>query len=277
MSKAKEETTAIATYGEWSPEQMEKEAKEMASGGDYWKVPVGSTAVRFLPPKLIWKRPSPFIVRHQHYIEMPNLDKAVIFCCPKMHTGARCLSCGKADEMEASGNSRDEKAAKKLRPSKQMLANVINTPKVAESKPVIWTFGVTVYNQLKSIREDDEGGGNFVDPIKGFNIIVKRVGASKDDTRYTCIPARDIKPLLNMDWIEIQSDLSRQIRIPTVEQQKRLFDGEDPRDVWGDAKVDRAHGSQRAKDDSNAIDADATDAPGRSAEDDIFDDDIDVD
>ena len=271
-----EETTAIATYGEWTPEQMEKESKEMASGGDFWKAPVGKTAVRFLPPKIGWK--SPFVIQHQHYIELPNVEKAIIFSCPKMHEGKRCLACSKADQMESSGNARDERASKKLRPSRRMLANVIVTPKDPDSRPVIWGFGKTVYDQLKAIREDDEGGGNFTDPVKGFSIVVTRTGTGKDDTRYTCIPSRNVGPLANMDWIETQTDLNKLVRIPTVEQQQRLFDGEDPRDVWGDSKVDRAHGSQRRRDDldEDAIDADSTETK-RTAEDDLFDDEVDLD
>jgi len=275
----KEETTAIATYGEWTPEQMEKESKEMASGGDFWKCPVGKTLLRFLPPKIGW--PSPFVLQHQHYFDMPGIEKSINFCCPKMHDGKACLACKKADAMEASGNARDEKAARKLRPSRRMLANVVINPKDEVNKPVIWGFGKTVYDQLKAIRENDEGGGNFVDPIKGFDIVVQRVGSGKDDTRYTLIPSRSITPIASMDWIDMQADLRKLIRVPTVEQQKRLFDGEDPRDVWSDGKVDRAHGSQRRKDDAgeddvDAIDVDSTEKP-KTAEDDLFDDEVDLD
>lgn len=282
MSK-KEETTAIVTYGDWTPEQMEKDAADMSGGGDFWKPPVGKTAVRFLPPKIGW--PSPFVIQHQHFFELPGVERKIIFSCPKMHEGKPCLACKKADQLEGSGNSRDERASKKLRPSRRTLANVIVTPKDPNSKVVVWGFGTTVFNQIKAIRESEEGGGNFLDPKNGFNLIVQRVGTGKDDTKYTMIPARNTTPLANMEWIEAQSDLRRLIRIPTIEQQKRLIDGEDPRDVWGDGKTDGAHGAGRRRDDAqddddldeDVIDVDSKETSKRTAEDDLFDDEVDLD
>lgn len=285
MTTTKKEETAIVTYGEWTPEQMEKESAEMSGGGDFWKPPVGSTAVRFLPPKIGW--PSPFAIRHQHFIKMPGIEKEIIFSCPKMHEGKRCLSCAKADQLEGSGNARDQRAAKELRPRKSTLANVIINPKKVDgNKPVVWGFGTTVFNMLKSIRENEEAGGNFLDPKKGFTIVVKREGTGKEDTKYTLLPSRTQSELGNMEWIDVQVDCRKLIRVPTVEQQTRLLDGEDPRDVWGDAKVDRAHGSQRKRDDADDLDTSAIDAdskekppgyPSQTAESDLFDDEIDLD
>lgn len=259
----KTETTALAKYGEWTPEAMEKESKEISSGGDFWKPPVGRTVVRFLPPKIGW--PSPFVIQHQHFIDMPG-QKQVIFCCPKQHEGKLCLACTKADSLETSGNAKDAAIAKRLRPNKRIMANVILDPKDADQKVSVWAFGKKVYDQLKAIREDDAGGGNFLDPIKGFNISVKRVGTGKDDTNYTLTPAREITQIANMEWIEVQTDLRRLVRIPTREQQQRLLDGDDPRDVWGDSKDN----GRRSRSDEPASD-------GRTAEDDLFDDEVDLD
>jgi hypothetical protein len=271
------QTTAIATYGDWTPEQMEEESKEMGGGGAWWKPPVGTTAVRVLPPKIGWK--SPFVIQHQHFIRMPGVDGPIIFCCPKMHEAKTCLACGKADELEASGNARDERAARQLRPQKRMMANIVVNPKDQNSKPQIWAFGKTVYDQLKAIRENDEGGGNFLDPINGFNLGVKRVGTGKDDTKYTVIPSRTASGLANMDWIDVQTDLRRMIKIPTPEQQARLLDGEDPRDVWSDDDGARPSGDQRQRSGGGRKDetvpADASEV--RTAEDDLFEDEVDLD
>lgn len=264
----KQETQALVTYGEWTPEQMEKESTEMSSGNDFWKAPVGTTSVRFLPPKIGW--PSPFVIQHQHYIEMPNLDHAIIFCCPLMHDKRTCLACKKADQMESSGNPRDAQVSKKLRPRKRVLANIILGNKESEAKVQIYGFGKSVYDQLKAIRENSEGGGNFLDPHKGFNVLIKRVGTGKDDTEYTLIPARAQTPLLNMGWIDMQTDLRKLVWVPTEDQQVRLFKGEDPKEIRGEAKAER----QRAKAEDDDLDGAA---PGRTAEDDLFDEEIDVD
>ncbi len=269
----KQQTQAIVQYGDWTEEQMKQDDKEMSSGGDFWKCPTGRTSVRFLPPKLGW--PSPFVIQHQHFIRMPGVEKAIVFACPKEHESKKCLACDKADALETSGNSRDAKQSKALRPQRRVMANVIVTPKDPESSVMIWAFGKRVYDALKAIRTDDENGGNFLDPIKGFNISVNRTGQGKDDTVYTLTPAREVTQLLNMDWIEIQSDLRKLIRIPTVDQQKRLFDGEDPRDVWGDKgdSDDEAPRQKKGKD-KDVIDVDPD---TRTAEDDLFDDEVDLD
>lgn len=267
---------AIVQYGEWTPEAMEKESQEISSGGDFWKVPVGRTTVRFLPPKLGW--PSPFVIQHQHFIDMPG-QKQVIFCCPRLHEGKTCLACAKADKMETSGNSRDAKIAQRLRPNKRIMANVVVAPsKEGTQKVSVWAFGKQVYEQLKAIREDDTAGGNFLDPIKGFNISVNRKGTGKDDTKYTLMAAREQSKLPNMDWIEVQRDLRKLIRIPTEDQQKRLLDGEDPRDVWG--QDSEGGGRRRSRDeDEDVIDVDDDDSSKgkRTAEDDLFDDEVDLD
>ena len=266
----KQETTAIVQYGDWTEEQQEKDSKEMSGSGEWWKPPVGKSSVRFLPPKVGW--PGPFVVQHQHFINMPGIDRAIIFCCPKMHENKKCLACAKADTLEASGNAKDEKQAQKLRPQKRMMANVVINSKKPDSKVQVWAFGKTIYDQLKAIRQDDENGGNFLDPIKGFNLGLTRTGTGRDDTRYTIISAREQTKLANMDWIEVQKDLRRTVRIPTVEQQERLFDGEDPRDVFGSGRPAAGNGQSSP---SDSIDVDGSEV--RTAEDDLYDDEVDVD
>lgn len=275
------ENTNIVKYGEWTDEQIEKESKELATNSDFWKPPTGRTAVRFLPPKLGW--PSPFVIQHQHFVRLPNSDKPIVFCCPRLHAKQACAACSKADQLEATGNARDAAVAKNLRPQKRVLANILIAPNDPEATPVVYGFGNTVYNSLKAIKEDGENGGNFLDPMKGFNIVIKRVGSTKDDTRYTVMPSRQESALPNMQVIEIQQDLRRMVRLPTPDQQKRLLAGENPKDVWGDGGGDEPVRAQAAKPSSSSktkaapkkapIDVTATE----TAEDDLFDDEVDVD
>jgi hypothetical protein len=259
---AKQGTQAIVDYGGWDLEQAGEEAKEMSTGGDFWKAPVGKTAVRFLPPKKGW--PSPFVIMHQHFIRMPGVERPIVFCCPKQHESKRCIACEKADELETSGSRIDVQQARNLRPSKRVMANCVVDPKNAQAEVVIWGFGVKVFNQLLSIRKDEENGGDFTNPAEGFNVVVERKGTGKDDTEYTCIPGRNRGPIANQDWLTNQKDLRKLIKIPTPEQARRLLDGEDPRDVW----------SEESRPRGGVIDVDPKQ---RTAEDDVFDDDIDLD
>jgi len=260
---------SLVAYGEWSDEAMQKEAKEVGAGGEWLKIAVGRTVVRFLPPKQGW--PSPFVIQHQHFIELPGSDRPVTFACPKMHEGKLCIVCAKADKLETSGNGRDAKMAQRLRPNKRIMANVVADPGNPEQPVQIWAFGKQVYDQLKSIRQDDENGGNFLDPMNGFNLSINRTGTGKNDTKYVVTAARAQSKLMNMDWIATQKDLRLYVRIPTEEQQRRLLDGEDPRDVWGDGDGF----NPRDKKNKDVIDID--DDGRRTAEDDLFDDEVDLD
>lgn len=264
----KQETTAIATYGEWTPEAMERESREMASGGEYWKPEVGRNIVRFLPPRV--GQQSPFVVNHQHFVRMPGVDKPIVFSCPRMHEQKRCLVCSKADQLEASGSQRDAAAARDLRPSRRMFANIVVNPSEAGAKISLWGFGKTVYDQLRAIKEDDENGGDFLNPKTGFDISVRRKGTGKTDTEYHLQAARQSTPLANPDWLSALPDLRKLIKVPTEEQQRRLLDGEDPKDVWAD--------SERKPRREAAMSGDVIDVDpgGRTAEDDLFDDEVEV-
>lgn len=269
----------IVKYGDWTPEQIEKESKELQTNSDFWKPPVGRTAIRFLPPKIGW--PSPFVIQHQHFIRLPGKDKPIVFCCPRLHEKKQCLACAKADQLESSGNGRDAQIAKGLRPQKRILANVVvghgSGENPEEAGVSIYAFGASVYNSLKAIREDAENGGNFLHPETGFNIVIKRVGTGKDDTRYTIMPSRQATKLANMDWIDMQPDLRKMVRVPTTDQQERLLAGEDPKDVWGDdsaAAPKRASSNKGRGKKDDVIDVDAAES---TAEDDLFDDELDLD
>lgn len=270
-----EPTKAIVEYGDWTPEQMDDEARELGNDGEYWKPPVGSTTIRVLPPKVGWK--GPFTIQHQHFVRLPGVEHPVSFCCPLVHAKLECAVCARREQLLATGNKRDAKQAEDLHPQRRVLANIIVGPKDPNAKVKIWGFGKTVYQMLKQIRENEEAGGNFLDPKRGFNLSVTRVGTTKETTKYTVAASRQTSALANMDWINQQVDLKTKIRLPTLEQQHRLLEGEDPRDVWADddSARDDSRGSRSRRRDEDVIDADGVER--RSAEDDAFDDEVDVD
>lgn len=285
MSKdaAQDPGTNIVKYGSWTPEQAEKESKDLSNTKDFWKASVGRNVVRFLPPKVDW--PSPFVVRYQHFVVVPGLANKVIYSCPREHkAGWPCVTCDKADKLERSGSRRDTDTAKKLRPQKSVLANIIADPGNKDAAPLVFSFGKKIHEALKQIRSDTENGGDFMHPDKGFCIVINRKGTGKDDTEYTVAASRNTNKLANMAWIEEQVDCRRLIRIPTVDQQNRLLAGEDPRDVWsddGDGAPRRRRGGEddglggKSRDDIE--DAELVDDGPNVADDLDGDDDIHVD
>jgi hypothetical protein len=92
----------------------------------------------------------------------------------------------------------------------------------------ILTLGVSVYRQLASIRKDVDSGGDFCDPsAKGFDIIIDRVGTTKNDTEYYVRPDNKRTALGNMDWYENQYDLSVYCKVKTIAEIRSMMAGED--------------------------------------------------
>lgn len=264
----------LVKYGTWNEEQANKESKELSSGSDFWKPAAGRNVIRFLPPKVDW--PSPFVVQHQHFIELPGVQNKIIYTCPREHKVGECVTCNKADKLERSGNRRDVEAAKKLRPQRRVMANIIVEPDNEEAAPVIYAFGKTVHDALKNIRTDPENGGDFMHPEKGFCIVIGRTGTKKDDTKYTVSGSRQTNKLKNMAWIDLQPDLRRLLRFPSTDQQERLLAGEDPRDVWGDGPSEDRPRRRRDRDDIEDAEL-VDDKPNLGDDLDADGDDLDLD
>jgi hypothetical protein len=217
----------IRKHGAWSAETAEKEFEEsqQASGSaNYFKPKTGKNVLRFLPPAE--GRDSPFVVVHQHYIEVPGGQKAASFNCPRMHKAGRCPACEKAQELRDTGNPADYERAGDFLPRRRVFANVIdrNDP---ERGVLIFPMGKTIHEQLLSIRKNAEAGGDFTDPSEdGFDIIVEKTG-EKLKTEYKVLTARRSSPLGNDEWLDQMHDLEKQARVEPLEEiYKKL--GEEP-------------------------------------------------
>jgi len=201
----------VKNYGDWGVEQAEADlAKSQAEGaGDYLKLPLGTSVLRFLPPAS--GRSSPFVSVKQHFIEIPGggQQKGVGFVCPRAHGGERCPACEKADRLKATGNKADYEAAKKLYPKTRHFANVIDRSD-PDRGVVIFPFGKTIYEPLLALRKTE---GNFVDPgPKGFDIKITKSGSGLD-TEYMVTPARESSALGCDEWLDELRDLEAEARV----------------------------------------------------------------
>jgi hypothetical protein len=225
----------LVKYGSYSPEQARKdrEADERAGGGaDFWKVPQGLSKVRFLPPRL--GKTSIYRVRYQHFVDVPGATNVVSFICPRMQSKEDrlprrfCPACEKLDELREVGSSASLEAAKRLEPKRGTLANVISRGD-PERGPIIWGFGPMVKDQLNSIRDNEDSGGEFWDPVGGFDLTVEKKGQGMK-TEYTVMPSRKVTPLVadveaSNAWLEAMHDLDKHCRIPSDEDIRRMMGG----------------------------------------------------
>jgi hypothetical protein len=151
-----------------------------------------------------------------------------------------CPACAKLDELREDGSPQALDLAKDMAPNRRIIANMIfrGDP---ERGVLIWEFGKQVHDQLLAIRDDQDAGGDFAYPIKGFDLVVDRKGTGMK-TEYKLFPARKITRLADDEtmnaWLESMHDLDKLIRIPSDEEIRRLTGG-GARDRGEDARSPR--------------------------------------
>ena len=120
------------------------------------------------------------------------------------------------------GNPADRELAYDTSAKFRVYCNVINR-KEPEKGPQILPIGKMIYEQLLTIRKDEDAGGNYSDPLNGFDIIIERKGTGKNDTEYAVHGSRKQSPLHTdaaqvEEWINTQADLARFARSRSYEE-----------------------------------------------------------
>lgn len=222
----------LAKYGSFSLDVAQREAEESeraSTGADFFKPPPGECVIRLLPPKI--GRSSPFRVVYQHFIEIPGASSSVSFTCPRMQAktdrvpARGCPACAKADELRERGHPTAYEMAGNFLPRRRIFANIVfrGDP---ERGVLIFPFGKQIHDQLLALRSNKDAGGDFCDPLNGFDVVINRTGTGLK-TEYKVFPARKLSPLCEDEetanaWLESMHDLDRFARIPTEEELRAL-------------------------------------------------------
>lgn len=263
--------SSLVKYGDFSEEDAAEEAQELdKSGGSkvVLKLEPGKKVLRFIPPPpgKKWKR-----VVYVHYIDVPGVGR-VSFNCPRHESKKYCIACEREQRLRATGNERDEKKAMSIMAKRQCFANVIDRADEAFG-PHVLRFGKMIEKQLIELRQDEDMGGNFIDPVKGIDVAIITKG-SKMSTEYKVVAANKAKLLPLADdvtqmnaWIEGQHNLEKYAKILSADDIEKLLKGEkiERRDSSDDEEEDErpARSSKRDSDDEETDEEDA--APRRPA------------
>lgn len=216
----------VGSYTVDAAQAESEEAAKHTSGGEFFKFKVGPNILRFLPPPP--GGDSPFKIRWRHWIDLPN-GEAVKFNCPKKMAGQHCPICEKADAYKASADKNERDKGWNMSPSRRALANAIDRTASTDGPVIVDMPGKMVYDPLVSMRQDARGGGDFTDPMQGFDVIVKRTGeGKKKKTGYEVLADRNNSQLADTveqmnDWIMTQADLAGYMSVPTAEEIKEMF------------------------------------------------------
>jgi hypothetical protein len=213
----------LVRWGSYDASTAKAEKEEMAKGGggqDFMKLQAGRNVVRVLPPAP-GKR-SPFRVVHQHFVRLPTSPNPVVFVCPRMETKSECPLCTQAGRLRSSGNEADREKAWELMPKRRVFCSVIDRAN-PEAGPKVLAFGKMVHEELVSLREDEDTGGDFSHPLTGYDVIILREGTGKNDTSYKVRRAKGETPLspdaAEMDrWADAMPDLDQFGKVKPLEE-----------------------------------------------------------
>lgn len=217
----------LVKHGDFPVELAEKELADIDRGNaDFMKLVVGRNVVRFLPPKI---GKQAFTKVLEHFVRIPGVQRPAVFVCPSSHAKQRCPACDKAAQLRTSGNPADRDAAYEFSAKMRVYASVIDR-RSPESGPKVVAFGKSIWEQLLKLRKDQDAGGDFTDPLGGFDIIIERAGTGKNDTEYTVNGSRKTSPLhANQEqaneWIEGQADLERFMKLRGYDELKQAMSG----------------------------------------------------
>lgn len=217
--QVREEDSNLGEYGSFDLEAAENELDDLnRSQSQFLKLAVGNNVVRLLPPPL--GRNTPFVVVWQHFIKLPGATAPVVFNCPRMMARKTCPACAKAEKLGNSRNSADRDAAREFWATKRIFASVIDRTD-EEAGPKILGFGKSIYEALLALRTDSTAGGDYTNPLKGFDINIKRTGTGLE-TRYDVLSARRNSALGDMEWIGMAPDLRELARVPTADEIREM-------------------------------------------------------
>lgn len=217
----------LRKYTPFTPEAAQQDQLEVEKGNvkDFIKPNAGVNCYRFLPAI---HGPSPFVVVHKHFVMPPGGGRAIVMNCPRIMKSRDCPICRTMDRMKTSAIPSDMELADKMFPSMRVLCNVIDRDNEAIG-PQKMEIGKSIHKQLVDILMDTRNGGDFTDPGEdGFDIVIKREGSGRRDTKYYVSCAKGSTPLhaeaAQSDlWIDQQADLRPYAYVPSDQEVQKIL------------------------------------------------------
>lgn len=173
---------------------LDKKANEWGVNAPMLYPLSGSTTVRILPP---WSGAGAFfreITKHRVRVG----KKTEIFACPSVEANMPCAVCDLGEELTLSKDEdKLEFVKENLRPKSSYLYNVLCRSGPANrkgdcpefGKVYVLELGVMAHHQI--IEHDQDAAAGWADvanPNSGVNLVIKRTGQGRYDTKYTVTP-----------------------------------------------------------------------------------------
>jgi len=185
-------------------DEMRKD-KEGASGErKFWAPPSkeeGIYSLRFLPPLKKLNEVKFYFTHKVHWIDgVPYecLDQSLEDKNGNFHDAETCPVCKFCKKLykTASRGDEDWKLAGELNQKTRRVAKIVVRGKEDETKPEFYEFGPTIFNILFHIMTETKFG-NIVDPKKGRDFNLTKVGTGRRSKYETSTPDLDQTPIFD--------------------------------------------------------------------------------
>jgi len=149
------------------------------------------------------------------------------FICPNKTADGECLFCVVSGALGKLGRSDDDakELSRELRSREEFFVNAVRMDREEDKKKGVRILQIVqgVYETMMKIFKDKDAGGDFSHPDTGFNLVIERKGTERDDTEYTCLPARAASVIEDRKWLSQLHDLSKaRSGLETAEMRKLI-------------------------------------------------------
>lgn len=196
------ETKALSTevqWGEYDEEAAEAHERELDEGSSSQferKLEVGKNYRRILPPPKGsgWGKngaDSPVFSCFEHVINLPGMERMLRFPCPKKAGEGPCFACTLSQQLR-NGSPKDRDIGYEIGPRRANYLQWVDSRSDDEPPEVkVYNAGKTIASELVDLRLEH---GDYSHPTKGYEVIIKRTGTTRKDTKYR-VRAGDTLPI----------------------------------------------------------------------------------
>lgn len=183
-------------YKARSAEDVKKRAEQTGGrfdspvkrGFDMWRPKSGENVIRILPPTWDDFDHYGYDVFMHRYVGSDSSN----YVCPNKMRGKACCICDEAKQLKADG---EEDEAKKIGFQKRVWVWVIDRDDKSE-QPQVWDMSWSQDRDISEQSRYKNGKILLIDhPDEGFDVIVKKTGSGKTNTKYHFNIERDSSPI----------------------------------------------------------------------------------
>jgi hypothetical protein len=157
-------------------------------GVDMWRPKSGENVIRILPPTWEGYDHYGYEVFMHRFVGSDNSN----YICPNKMRDKPCCICDEAKELKADGEDED---AKKIAYQKRVWVYIIDRDD-KQATPQIWDMSWSQDRDISQLSTYSNGKVLLIDhPDDGFDVIVKKTGSGKTNTKYAFNIERDSSPI----------------------------------------------------------------------------------